>query len=44
MLQNLNGNRGGISDNGKRLGFRRAKKAETEYKHKTKLNNKQYYL
>ena len=25
---------------GKRLGFRRAKKAETEYKHKIKLNNK----
>ena len=26
--------------NVKRLGFRRAKKAETEYKYKTKLNNK----
>ena len=33
-----------LSQNGKRLGFRRAKKAETKYKHKTKLNNKQYYL
>ena len=30
----------GIAGNVKRLGFRRAKKAETEYKHKTKLNNK----
>jgi hypothetical protein len=29
-----------VTDNGSRLGFRRAKNAETEYKNKTKLNNK----